>query len=181
MNWRGRGEPGRKFERCASNDDERRALTKGVALMIRFAVTISIFATLALASGFTFNIGNPVAAQVPQAKTAVFVFRTQGCAEPAKSQITASAEGIMHGDRRSVALRVAALDKPGVYAVFQNWGNEGKWVVVLKGACEGETAGAIVPVGPKGFIRESSKIFDRQATSAEIDASLKTLIEGETK
>jgi hypothetical protein len=51
----------------------------------------------------------------------------------------------------------------------------------LKGACDAEIAGAIVPIGPKGFIRESSKLFPRPATSAEIDASLKTLVQGESK
>ena len=37
------------------------------------------------------------------------------------------------------------------------------WVVSLKGACAGESAGAIVPFGPKGIIRESAKFFPRPA------------------
>jgi hypothetical protein len=149
--------------------------------MLRSAVATFVFASLATAGGFTFTIGNPVAAQEAQFKTAAFVFRTEHCAEPAKSQITATAEGIVNGARRSAALKVATLQRPGVYAVFQTWGDGGRWVVVLKGVCEGETAGAIVPIGPKGFIRESSKFFTHPATSSEVDVSLKTLIEGEAK
>jgi hypothetical protein len=149
--------------------------------MLRFAVATSVFAVLAMADGFTFTIGSPVAAQEAQFKSAAFVFRTERCAEPAKSQITATAEGIVRGARRSVPLKVSALQRPGVYAVFQTWGDGGRWVVVLKGMCENETAGAIVPIGPKGFIRESSKFFSRPATGAEVDASLKTMVEGESK
>jgi hypothetical protein len=149
--------------------------------MLRFALAPSVFAAVAMADGFTFTIGSPVAAQEAQFKTAAFVFRTEHCAEPAKSQITATAEGIVRGARRSVALKVAALQRPGVYAVFQTWGDGGQWVVVLKGECENENAGAIVPIGPKGFIRESSKFFPRPAKGPEVDASLKSLVEGESK
>jgi hypothetical protein len=149
--------------------------------MLRIAVATSVLAVLAMAGGFTFEIGSPVAAQVPAAKTAAFAFRAQGCSEPSKSQITAGAEGIVHGTRRSAALNVAAMEKPGVYAVFQTWGSEGRWVIVLKGVCGPETAGAIVPIGPKGFIRESAKFFSRPATAAEVDASLKSLVEGGPK
>jgi hypothetical protein len=149
--------------------------------MLRFALPAAVFAVLAMAGGFTFTIGSPVAAQEFPAKTAMFAFRTEGCTEPGKSQITATAEGMVRGARRSVVLKVAAMQRPGVYAVYQTWGNEGRWVVVLKGVCENEAAGAIVPIGPKGFIRESSKFFARPAAGAEIDASLKTLVEGESK
>jgi hypothetical protein len=150
-------------------------------MILRFAVATPVIAALAMAEGFTFTIGSPVAAQEAQFKTAAFVFRTDRCAEPAKSQITATAEGIVQGARRSVALKVASLQRPGVYGVFQTWGDSGHWVVVLKGMCEGETAGAIVPIGPKGFIRESSKFFPRPATGADVDASLKSLVEGGSK
>ena len=121
-------------------------------------------AALVLAEGFTFTIGSPVASQDYQAKGAAFVFRTDGCAEPAKSQISGTAEGLVKGARRSVALKVVAMTKPGIYAVYQNWPAEGEWVVNLKGTCADATAGAIVPIGPKGFIRESSKFFPRPAT-----------------
>ncbi len=80
-----------------------------------------------------------------------------------------------------MALKVMAMSKPGVYAVYQNWPPEGDWVVNLKGTCAGANAGAIVPIGPKGFLRESSKFFTRPATDAEIETSLKALAEGRSK
>jgi hypothetical protein len=149
--------------------------------MLRVGIAVCAAGVLALAEGFTFNIGSPVASQDFQAKTAAFVFRTEGCAEPAKSQIGGTAEGLVKGARRSVALKVTATSKPGVYAVYHNWPVEGAWVVNLKGTCASASAGAIVPIGPKGFIRESSKFFPRPATDAEVDISLRALTQGENK
>ena len=149
--------------------------------MFRLGIASSAVAALALADGFTFTAGSPVASQDFRAKTAAFVFRTEGCADPAKSQISGTAEGLLKGARRSVALKVITMSQPGVYAVYQNWPAQGEWVVNLKGTCSDANAGAIVPIGPKGFIRESSKFFPRPATDVEIETSLKTLTQGGNK
>ena len=146
--------------------------------MWRLGISVCAVAAMLLAEGFTFNIASPVAAQDFHAKMAAFVFRMQGCAEPAKAEISGTAEGIVKGARRSVVLKVTPMGKPGVYAVFHEWPPEGDWVVNLKGTCADSIAGAIVPVGPKGFIRESSKFLPRPATDAEIDAALKALSTG---
>ena len=149
--------------------------------MLRLGIAACAAAALALAEGFTFSIGSPVASQDFQAKSAAFVFRTEGCAEPAKSQVGGTAEGLVKEARRSVALRVMTTSKPGVYAVYQNWPTEGHWVVNLKGTCASSSAGAIIPIGPRGFVRESSKFFPRPATDTEIDMSLKALAQGGNK
>ena len=149
--------------------------------MLRLGIVGGAVVGLALAEGFTFRIGSPVASQDFVAKTAAFVFRTEGCVDPAKSQISGTAEGVVKGARQSVALKVAATSRPGVYAVYQNWPMEGEWVVNLSGTCVDANAGAIIPIGPKGFIRESSKFFPRPATAAEVEASLKALTQGGNK
>ncbi len=138
-------------------------------------------AAFAFSQGFRFTIGGPAAAQDFVAKTAAFAFRTEGCADPGALQISGTAEGLVNGTRRSVALKVAQMSKPGVYAVFQTWSGEGVWVANLKGVCGKETAGAIVPLGPKGFIRDLARFFPRAAAEAEIGDSLKTLARGESK
>jgi hypothetical protein len=149
--------------------------------MLRLGLVACVSALWVMAEGFTFSIGSPVASQEFQMKAAAFVFRTEGCADPAKAQIGATAEGLVKGARRSVVLKVASGARPGVYAVFQNWPAEGDWVVNLKGTCANASAGAVVPIGPKGFLRESSKFFPRPATDAEVEASLKTLAQGGNK
>jgi hypothetical protein len=149
--------------------------------MWRVGIAACALATVALADGFTFTIGSPVASQDYQAKGAAFVFRTEGCAEPAKSQVGGTAEGVVNGARRSMALKVVAMSRPGVYAVPQSWPREGDWVVILDGTCANASAGAIVPIGPRGFIRESAKFFRRPATNKEIEAALHALSQGRNK
>ena len=149
--------------------------------MWRIGIAAYALGMAALADGFTFTIGSPVAAQDYQAKMAAFVFRTEGCAEPATSQIGSTAEGLVNGARRSVPLKVMAMSRPGVYAVPQSWPGEGDWVVILKGTCASASAGAIVPIGPRGFIRESSKFFRRPVTSQEIESALAALSRGRNK
>jgi hypothetical protein len=148
------------------------------ASMFRLGISTLTLATLAVwahPGTFAFTIGNPVASQDFHFKTAAFVFRTESCADPAKAQISATAKGMVKGARQSVALKVMSASKPGVYAVTQSWPAEGDWVVSLRGTCGSASAGAIVPMGPKGFIRESLEFYARPATDAEIEASLKAL------
>src|SRR5713226_9419339 len=99
--------------------------------MLRFG--IAVCAVGALAEGFTFTIGNPVASQDFQAKSAAFVFRTEGCAEPTKSQVGGTAEGVVKEARRSIALRVMTTSKPGVYAAYPNRPTDRHWVVTARG------------------------------------------------
>jgi hypothetical protein len=140
----------------------------------RFVFFVCAAAALGHAEGFTFTIGAAVAAGDYTFKGAAFVVRVDGCNDPDKPQITASAEGIVKGARKSEVAKVMPTAKPNVYAIPQTW-PEGEWVVVLKGSCAKANAGAIVPMGPKGFIRESAKVFPRAATDAEVEASLKAL------
>jgi len=76
-----------------------------------------------------------------------------------------------------MTLKIVSSSKPGVYAVFQQW-DAGRWIVILKGSCGTVQAGAVIPVGARGFVREASKFFTHPATAAEIDAALKALPEG---
>jgi hypothetical protein len=149
--------------------------------MFRLVIAGCAAVAIMLAEGFTFTIGSPVAAQDFRAKTAAFVFRTQGCPDPGASQISGTAEGLVKGARQSVALKVRTMVNPGVYAVDQNWPADGVWLVNLKGTCQTENAGAIVPLGPKGVIRESSKFVARPATDSEISDSLRALAQGGSK
>ena len=94
--------------------------------MTRVGLMAATLAASAFAEGFAISIGNPVAAQDFRAKGAAFVFRTVGCADPAKSQISGTAEGLVKGTRRSVPLNVMAMGQPGVYAVYRSWPAEGE-------------------------------------------------------
>ncbi len=112
------------------------------------------------------------------AKDALMAVRTEGCADPAKAQITATAEGVVNGARQTMALKLMPVAVPGVFVISREWQDPGAWVVSLSGVCADAKAGALVPIGPAGFLRESSKFFPRFATKAELDATLKSISGG---
>lgn len=142
---------------------------------VRVAIALALMTAAVWAQSFGFEVGNPIAAQDYRVnKSAAFAFRITGCAEPEKADISATAEGIADGARRTVTVKVTQTARPGVYAVLPQWG-AGRWAVVLKGSCGAMQAGAVIPVGPRGFIREDSKFFARPATAAEIDAAVKAM------
>jgi hypothetical protein len=146
--------------------------------MWRLGLVISAVSAVAFGQAFTFTIGSPVASQDSRSKLAAFVFRIEGCAEPASAQVGGTAEGLVRGARTSVALKLQAMSRPGVYAVYPSWPAEGDWLVNLNGTCAPARAGALIPIGPNGFIRASSKFLPRPATAPEIDTALQTLSQG---
>jgi hypothetical protein len=143
---------------------------------------LALTASSAWGKDFSLTIGNPVAVALPDGvvkkKDAGMAVRVENCADVASAQVTATAEGIVNGARRSVPVRLVAATTPGAFAVSHDWPLEGAWVVHLTGHCGASTASAVVPFGPNGFLRESSKFFPRAATAAEVEAVLKTLSGG---
>ena len=133
----------------------------------------------ALAQDFALQVGPPIAGNAQPAKSSLLVVRPGGCSDPAAAKITATAEGIVDGSRRSVPLTLRSLPTPGVHAVPKEWAQGGVWIVNLVGSCGGKTAGAIVSLGPDAnYRREAVKLLARPASAAEIDASLKALTTG---
>ena len=156
--------------------------------MVKPVLILTALSVSAFGGDFMLAIGSPVAASLPAtqggketvrvskvAKDALFAVRTEGCADPATAKIEATAEGVVNGVRQSAAVKLMPAAAPGAYVVSRDWPFEGVWVVNLSGVCAGAKAGALVPIGPGGFIRESSKFFPRFTTKAELEATLKSI------
>jgi hypothetical protein len=151
--------------------------------MVKFALACALLPVAASAAGFSLTIGPPVAAgagiKVVKSKGAAFAVRLEECDALEAAQVSGTAEGIVDGERKSAAVAIAATGSPGVYLVSQALDqanqNQGVWVVSVNATCGKAKAGAIVPMGPQGFVREGTKVLPRPATKAEIDAALKAL------
>jgi len=149
--------------------------------MVRIAAFAVTLLSCAWGADFSLAIGNPVAVARPNGvvkKDIGFAVRSENCADIAKIQVTGTAEGVVDGARRSVPLRVIAGETAGTFAISHDWPQQGAWVVNLTGHCGNFTSSAVVPMGPNGFLRESSKFFPRAATAAEVELALKTLTGG---
>ena len=139
----------------------------------RFACLGVVITAAAAAEQFSIQIANPVAAQNYQMKRSAFVFRTIGCAPEVKPEITATAEGRVDGQRRSLPLKVTPAPAAGVFGIFREWPEQGVWIVSIRGRCASESASALVATDAKGVVRESSTFLRRAATEADVEASLK--------
>lgn len=136
-----------------------------------FALALGLGSAVALSGGgFWISLNNPAASSDPQAKGSLVMVRSEGCADPGKSVITGTAEGLVNGRRQSVPLKLVPLSQPGVYVVKREWPEEGAWVLTLVGTYMGHNRTALVRIGPDGFERKSIKMFPRLLTKEELES-----------
>jgi hypothetical protein len=140
--------------------------------MVKIAGLLLGLSVSCAAADFAIAVGNPIAANMPAMKSAAFAVRLENCASETRA-IEGTAEGIVNGERKSIALKFFAAETPGAYVVGQTWGREGKWVMAMHASCGDAKAGAIVPVNAQGIVRESSKFFPHVPKKEEIETALK--------
>ncbi len=147
------------------------------------AITLSVMAAQA-GTFFRIEVGPPVAAGLEKLKglkkydKLVLVARPRLCDSLADAKMTGTAEGLVNGERRSVALTLVAIDPAeGVYGVLKQWKNGGHWVVQLNGTCPNPTASAstLVPMNDGTYIREKIEVLGAPATKKQVDAALAAL------
>lgn len=155
------------------------APTQRIALIAGMLVCV---AGAAQAQDFRLQIGPP-AAVMPQpgtvlekkvSKDVLFVVRPLGCIDPASVRITATAEGIVNGHRRSQMATLTALPTPGVHALSRSWPDGGIWVLSVAGTCAGRTAGAVVRLGPRDvYQRDGVELLAHHPAREQIDRALR--------
>jgi hypothetical protein len=137
-------------------------------------------------TSFRLEIGPPIAAGVAKtkdlrkndAKKIVFAVRAVVCADLENVQIAGTAEGLVNGVRQSRPVALSAVDRAeGVYAVYQQWPDEGAWVLHLKGSCSKPRAEAstLVAVNKGTFIREKSEVLREPATKKQVEIAVAAL------
>ena len=72
---------------------------------------------------------------------------------PVSYIVTGTAEGIVHGERRSIKLEFSETAREGVFALKRMWPAEGVWTLVIK-ANQGpdDAATAVVELGSDGEV-----------------------------
>lgn len=139
----------------------------------------------ALAGGFQLSVETPSSSSDAQTKDVVLIARTYGCHQPADATLSATAEGLVNGARKSVALELRSIGS-GVYAIKQQWPAEGTWVLALTGAYNGMTSSVLIELGPNGKVLPGTRLEEgaakgpharsarRQWIAADIDTALRT-------
>jgi hypothetical protein len=164
---------------------ERSSNRKLPALAVLVGVLmLSVFSN-AFAGGFQLSVETPSESSDPQMKDVVLIARTYGCHQPADATLSATAEGLVNGARKSVSLELHSIGS-GVYAIKQQWPSEGNWVLAITGAYNGMTSSVLVELGQNGKVLPRTRLDEgamkgihargarRQWAAADIDAALRT-------
>jgi len=148
--------------------------------MRRFVITTTISAVLLAATlyggGFALSVEQVSTSPEARAHHAVLLAHITSCADPEKSTVTATAEGIVNGKRTTIPLKVVKLAEPGAFAVTREWPQEGDWVVRLVAthpAFGTFATGIVAPVSGGEVSPASAKIYRRAPTSDDVDTALK--------
>jgi hypothetical protein len=113
---------------------------------------------------------------------AFLVVHTYHYTNPTAGTLTGRAVGIVNGVRRSVPLTFAQAGRPGDFALQNQWGDAGRWILIIT-VSQGSTdnlAQALVQIAEHGTVtgvrvptrREGDMTMPRALTDAEIQLAL---------
>lgn len=134
----------------------RRSIRPLMAFALLGSALLLTIASPAFAGGFQLSLETPSGGD-PQLKDAVLIVRTFGCHQPADAKLSASAEGLINGNRKSLPLELRSIGS-GVYALKQQWPSEGHWVLALTGAYNGMTSSVLVELGANGKVIPGTRL-----------------------
>lgn len=155
-----------------------------IRLLAAGTATIAVVAASATAGTmFRVEMGSPVALGVNKYfkktdKKLIVAVRAVVCQDLANVRITGTAEGVVAGKRQSLPVTLTAVEPAeAVYAIHQQWPQEGAWVLHLKGTCASPKAEAstLVAVSKGTFIREKSEVLREPATKKQVDDAVAAL------
>ncbi len=154
----------------------------------RFALAALLVAALpatALAGPPWISIELPANPWEPATRGAFLVVHAYHHGIPMAAPISGTAEGIVNGQRKSITLKFDQTSRAGVFALRKQWGNAGRWVLVITVSqgdhAEADIAQAVVEIAEGGSVSgvtvptsaEHGGRLPRRATRAEIDAALR--------
>ena len=125
------------------------------------------------AGGFWLQVGNPDANPGAGKLGAVVTIKAVGCHDPATATVTATAIGVVNGERRSIPLELKPLGEPGFYALAQQWPKEGKWVIQLVGRNGEQFTNTLIGAGPEGIDRLHARLDMKAFAASDVEAMLK--------
>ena len=92
-------------------------------LALGLALTTAL-ASLATAGG--------AGVSLERAKDGQYFVHSYACTGPSSVSLTATAEGMVKGERKSIPLALKRTKEPGVYRIEGTWPGEGAWLVRTK-------------------------------------------------
>ncbi len=143
---------------------------------MKHLLVLSMLAAPLFAGTLALEIGNPSANPEAVAKHAMLVARMTACTSPEKTTVTASAEGMVDGMRKSIPLKIVPLSTAGTYAITREWPAQGSWAVRMVATnpeYKDYAASVLVPIGSGALQLASVRHYYRHPPAeAEVAAAL---------
>ena len=130
-----------------------------------------------LAGALMVEVGNPTANPEALTKHAVLVLRTSACHSPEKTSLTATAEGVIDGQRRTIPLKLIPLSTPRTFAIAREWPSGGTWVlkfVARNPEYQNYATGALVRFDGNSAEWASVKHYFQEPSAEDVDGMLDT-------
>ena len=105
----------------------------------------------AYAGGSTAMVEGPM-------KDATYLVRTAHCGEPSSMNLTATAEGVVKGQRRSLPIKLTPTKEKGVYQFARTWPSDGNWIVRLTPAGR-DRAVTLVTIASDGHVGDNEFVW----------------------
>lgn len=166
----------------------RRTNGKPAACLLAVLLTLT-WMPKTLAGGFQISVEPITSSTATHPRGTVLVVRTHGCRQPADASLSATAEGLVNGQRQSLPLQLTPISN-GVYAIKRQWPSEGVWVLAITGTYLGHTSSALVELGDDDKAQSNRRvasgsginlpvqIMARKLTPAEVDRALRAKTRG---
>jgi hypothetical protein len=122
-------------------------------------------AVQAMAGGFFINLTPPPYGD-QRFRDAAFVVNISGCVHPKDVVATATAEGLVNGERKTVQLKLTKVE-PGIWMVKKEWASEGSWILFITGGLT-ETPRMLtrsISLGPGGRVPVEQRKVDGKVVS----------------
>jgi len=146
-------------------------MPKTIVIATPVAAVLALAGQL-FAGGFWLQLGNPEASAEARKVNAVVTIKATGCHDPALAKVTATAIGMVDGQRRSIPLKLDKLSEPGAYALSQQWPKEGRWVIELVARNDQQFTNTLLTAGPEGVDRLHAKADIKEFKAGDVDALL---------
>ena len=131
--------------------------------------------------GPVISIESPVNPYDASVRGAVLLVHTYHHGNREHMPLTAKAEGLVDGQRRSVDLKLVKSSQTGTHALHRQWGDKGIWTLLITATPENHGSGsvqAVVNIAADGAVervrvpRTASNAY-RTLTAAEVDGELR--------
>ncbi len=143
--------------------------------LLKPLVALAILAAPLLAGALLLQVSNPAGNLEALEKQAVLVARITACHSPEKTRVTATAEGVVNGMRKTVSLKVISLSTAGTFAVTREWPEEGIWAIKMIATnpdYNNYATGVVVPMQKNSAQRSAVKHYFHVPTEAGVSISL---------